>query len=165
MTQMTRRSFILTGTAASVAGATGLSFPVAALPELKKYPIPTAPIPSFLEVATQLYPTANEGSMEVSWEFATDPYFQNIVNKDSVSIPLSANNLEDKLLKLTILDVPKGAEVYYRINCNNCDAVAAADTNMFALEKVMNVTVVADENIKSATIASREGAPTLHQWH
>lgn len=121
MTQMSRRSFLRSASAVVVTGLVASALPVRASSQFQPdydYPIPTAPEVNHFNLKLQLVADQSADTMEVAWEIATDPDFQQIVNRDSIGLTQTTR----QALNIILDDVPQDTEVFYRLKCTNCDA-------------------------------------------
>lgn len=120
MNHLTRRNFLQVGGA--VLGASAMGFPhfVSAKQDYftGDYPIPTAPVDDFVSVIRNIIPDNNVEYWQINWQFAEDPYFESVVNADSVKYKADG----EKLVSIRLEKVPAGKKLYFRMRCENCYA-------------------------------------------
>lgn len=120
MNHLTRRNFLQAGGA--VLGISAMGFPhfVSAKHDYLTgdYPIPTAPIDDFVSVLRNIIPDSDAAYWQVNWQFAEDPYFESVVNADSVKYKADG----EKLISIRLEKVPAGKKLYFKIECENCYA-------------------------------------------
>lgn len=120
MNNLTRRSF-LNGGAALLGGATlGVSLPAFSNRMLatEDYEIPGAPADNFVAVVRNIIPDRHSQRWQIKWQFAEDPYFEKVVNSDSVKYASE----EDKLVQIRLENVPPNKKLYFKLECENCTA-------------------------------------------
>jgi phosphodiesterase/alkaline phosphatase D-like protein len=157
MYQISRRKFLMSSAATSAVAV--LSSPLAvanmSLPQVDyNYPIPKAPVSNEVSFSVEVIGDNYTNQWAVKWEFATDPYFENIINSDSI---LFVDKVESQQLKVTLLDVPPGYKLYYRLITDGCQAFPLLDTPI--QDDIVNLHPLPEK--KLAVIAGAEEQPQL----
>lgn len=126
MVQLSRRSFLVTGSALAITSTVGSALAANSidyLPSNFGYDIPTAPKTDEYNLKLKLVADQSTEFMKVSWEIALDSEFKNIINQDKVNLKQDI----PQALNIVISEVPHDAEVFYRLSCKNCDAYEIYD--------------------------------------
>jgi len=126
MTQMTRRSFLLSATTVTLTSLVGASIPANAINHLSSsdlYVPPIANLPKYLNLKLHLIPATNEQYLQIEWQFSIDPDFENIINQDSMRFGPN----KQQFLNITLNEIPHNSSIFYRLTCKNCDAYEIDD--------------------------------------
>lgn len=121
MTQMSRRSFLLSTSAVAATGFLGMAIPGYASTQLafgNDQPIPADIEYKDFNLKLKLVAEQNDEFMTVSWEIATDSEFNHIINNDSVTLKQD----QEQVLNIVLNNVEQDMEVFYRLSFKNCDA-------------------------------------------
>ncbi|MEZ9823328.1 hypothetical protein AB4238_22345 [Shewanella sp. 10N.286.45.A1] len=120
MKKISRRSFLISGSALVIATAVGGMTSAQAsngfIPGGND--IPKAPVINDFNLKLQLIADQNHDFMRVAWEIATDSDFEHIINQDKVSL----EQTKQQALNITLHEIPLDTEIFYRLTCEHCDA-------------------------------------------
>ncbi|MEZ9197942.1 hypothetical protein [Shewanella sp. 10N.286.54.B9] len=120
MKQISRRSFLISGSALVIATAVGSMTSAQASNDFISGGDHTqkAPIINDFNLKLQLIADQNHDLMRVAWEIATDSDFEHIINQDKVSL----DQTKQQALNITLHEIPQDIEIFYRLTCEHCDA-------------------------------------------
>lgn len=123
MQDISRRQFMVSTAAIGATTTIGMSSgSVFAAPlSFDKYPIPKSQANTFIEFTSVVTPDSDLTTWSFGWEIAEDPYFENVVQKDSVKY-IDYTDSDDVQMTVRLEHVPPGKKLYYRTICDNCYA-------------------------------------------